>query len=240
MPVPDNDTVVGELLALLATVSVAERAPPLAGLNATLTVHDALTAMVEQLFVCVNSVLLTDTPDTVADAVPVLVIVTACVLVVLPTTVLANARLVGLALRIGPGATPVPERLTFVSAPPTVTPRVPLWLPAVVGANVTLKEQDAPAATLDPQLFVCAYWPLMLALTLCAEVPLLDTVTVCGLLVVLVAWDPKDRDVGVTDTLFSAWYGGHTGVGHDPPQDRALIHAPLPPLSTMVKLLEQV
>jgi hypothetical protein len=204
---PDRLTEVGELLALLVTVNVPVRDPAADGLNATATVQEAFTAMdVHALLVIGNSVLLLEvTAETVATDVPVFVNVTVCEAVWLPATVLAYDKLVGLALTIGPGATPVPDRPTFVTAPPTVTASVPLWLPPVVGENVTLNAQEAPAATLDPQLFVCAYWPLMLALTVCAVVPLLDTVTVWAELVVFVVCDPKDSEVGVTETLFSAW-----------------------------------
>jgi hypothetical protein len=137
IPEPDNDTVTGPLFALLDTVNVPARDPPAVGLNATFTVHEAPTAKVPQLLLCVKSPV-TDTPDTVADVVPLLLIVTACEAVEDPTTVLAKDKLAGFAFRIGPGATPEPVRLTLVVAPPTVTASVPLCVPAVVGENVTL------------------------------------------------------------------------------------------------------
>jgi hypothetical protein len=56
-----------------------------------------------------------------------------------------------------------------------------------------------------PQFVVSAYWPEIAAETDCEPVPLFETVTVCALLVVPVACEPKDNDVGVTVTLFSAW-----------------------------------
>lgn len=37
----------------------------------------------------------------------------------------------------------------------SVTDRVPLALPVTVGAKLTLMVHELPAATLDPQLFVC-------------------------------------------------------------------------------------
>src|ERR1051326_102183 len=113
MPEPASETVVGLLLALLVTVSVPVRAPPADGWNVTLTVQDAPTAMLVQLLVWLKSPV-TDAPETVAELVPVLVTVTACAAVVVPTTVAANVRLAGLAPSTGPGAVPVPVRLTVL------------------------------------------------------------------------------------------------------------------------------
>ena len=63
-------------------------------------------------------------------------------------------RLPGFGVRIGPGATPVPESGTVLVTPAALTVRFPARLPAVVGLKVTLTVHEAPAAMLVPQLLV--------------------------------------------------------------------------------------
>src|SRR5229473_7342641 len=87
--------------------------------------------------------------------------------------------------------TPVPVRLTvarpFVALLEIV--REPVRVPAVVGVNVTLKVQLAPAARLVPQLFVCAKSPLTaIELIDAGAFPVLCTVTACAALVVPTFW----------------------------------------------------
>jgi hypothetical protein len=66
----------------------------------------------------------------------------------LPALTLPNVRLWGLADRVKEAATPVPDRVTVVGefAALLVMVTVPLRLPAVVGANSTLKVVLFPAA----------------------------------------------------------------------------------------------
>ncbi len=153
IPLPDREIEVGLLLALLVKVTPPARAPDAVGRKVTVTVQDAPTARVVQLFVWLKSPE-ADTPDTVADAVPELVTVTALVAEELPTRVSAKARLLGFGLRIGPAATPVPESETVLVTPAAVTVRLPFRPPAAVGLKVTLTVQEAPAAMLLPQLLV--------------------------------------------------------------------------------------
>ena len=58
--------------------------------------------------------------------------------------------------------TPVPVRETDCGLPLalSVIVREPVRVPVVVGANVALMEQLAPALTLPPQVLVSVYWPL--------------------------------------------------------------------------------
>jgi hypothetical protein len=200
IPEPDNDTVTGPLFALLATVTVPARDPPAVGLNATFTVQDAPTASDAQLLLCVKSPV-TDTPDTVADVVPLLLIVTACEAVELPTTVLAKDKLAGFAFRIGPGATPVPVRLTVLVVPPALTVRVPVRLPAALGLKVTLTEQEPFAGMLVPQVLVWLKSPVAaIEDTAAAEFCGFETVTVCAAEVEPVATPPKFSDPGLAET----------------------------------------
>src|SRR6185437_12351551 len=69
MPEPVSPTVTGLLLALLFTVSVPVRVPPVVGANLTDTVQVPPTATMVQLLVWLKSPV-TETPETVAAAVP--------------------------------------------------------------------------------------------------------------------------------------------------------------------------
>src|SRR2546430_14206055 len=108
IPLPDKETVVGLLLALLVRVSVPVRAPDAVGVKVTVTVQDAPTARVVQLLLCRKSPVVA-TPDTVAEVVPVLVTVTVRAAAEAPTTVPGKGSALGSEVRIGPGATPVPD-----------------------------------------------------------------------------------------------------------------------------------
>jgi hypothetical protein len=64
-------------------------------------------------------------------------------------------------LEVTPNVTPVPLSATVCGDPVALSVMfsVPVRPPAPVGANVTEIVQFAPAATLVPQLFVCAKSP---------------------------------------------------------------------------------
>src|SRR5215813_5079053 len=109
-PVPPSVTDCVPLGSLSVKVSVAERAPAAAGENVTLTVQLALTPSVFGL----SGQLLFDekspplappiaTPVIVSGAVPVLVSVTVCAGLVVPTFWLANVRPLGVSVAVGPG-----------------------------------------------------------------------------------------------------------------------------------------
>src|SRR5271157_1454017 len=104
-----------------------------------------------------------------SGAVPLLVSVTACAELVVLTSWLLKDRLVG--DRVTPGAVPVPERATVCGLPEAVSVmvRVPFRVPDAVGVKVTLMAQLAPAATLAPQLLVCANSLLMEMLVIPSE-----------------------------------------------------------------------
>ena len=86
---------------------------------------------------------------------------------------------------------PVPVRLIVCGLPAalSVIAREAVREPVAEGVKVTLIVQLAPAATLVPQVFVCAKSPLLVPVTamlvmLSAAVPLFVSVTVCAALVV--------------------------------------------------------
>ena len=87
-------------------------------------------------------------------AVPVVLRVTVCAVLVTPTDWLPKARLVG--ERLTTPAVPVPERLTDCGLPLALSVMVTeaVRLPLAVGVKVTLIVQLAPAATELPQVLV--------------------------------------------------------------------------------------
>ena len=92
-------------------------------------------------------------------AVPLLVSVTACAALVVPTTWLPKLRLVVERVAAGPVVVaPVPLRLTVCGLPAalSVIERVPERVPVAVGVKVTLMVQLAAAATEAPQVLVWA------------------------------------------------------------------------------------
>ena len=91
-------------------------------------------------------------------AVPVLLSVTCCEALVVPTPWAPKVRLVGLRLTTGPVPVPLPVRLTVWGLLPalSIMVRVPVRVPVTVGVKVTLMVQLPPAATDVPQVL---FWP---------------------------------------------------------------------------------
>ena len=89
-------------------------------------------------------------------ALPVLVSVTPCVVLV-PKATLPKLREAGLAESCCTPVTPRPLRPTDWGLPValSLTEIVPVCVPEAVGVNVTLSKQFAPAASCVPQLLVC-------------------------------------------------------------------------------------
>jgi hypothetical protein len=233
MPLPVSAITVGLLLAVLVMVTAPVRVPEVAGRNVTVTVQEAPTATVEQLLVWAKSPV-AETPETVAEVVPELDTVTVWAADELPTIVPANVRLLGFALRIGPGATPVPDSGTVLVIPDVVTVRLPVREPDAVGVKVTLTVHEDPAAMLPPQLLVWLKSPeVLIAVTGAAAVPLLVTVTACGALDVPVATEPKPTAVGLIEISepLSGRYGGNVGVGIEQPVAPKMPELPPPSVS---------
>ena len=85
------------------------------------------------------------------------------------------------------GDVPVPVREAVCGLPLalSVTEIVPLVLPVIVGAKLTLMVHELPAATLVPQLFVCVKPALVASPEIVsAAVPPLVSVSGCDGLVV--------------------------------------------------------
>ena len=159
LPVPVNDTVCGEPLALSVIVRVPVRVPPEVGVKVTAIAQFAPAAtLVPQVLVSAKS------PVAAMDVrlkapVPLLVSVTDCAVLVEPVFCEAKVRLVGASVTAGAvttGAVPVPLRETDCGEPAalSIAIRVPRLVPTALGVNVTEIVQWAPAATLEPQVFV--------------------------------------------------------------------------------------
>src|ERR1700727_2611510 len=114
VPVPVSGTVSDGLVALLATVRLADAPPAVVGVNVTLTVHEPPAAIdVPQVLVCANGAPAL-IEEMLAAALPVLVTVTFWAAVVEPTASLPNATEVGEAVRVALPLlvpVPVPDRL---------------------------------------------------------------------------------------------------------------------------------
>ena len=94
---------------------------------------------------------------SVSAAVPVLVSVTVCAALVVPTVWLANVRLVEDKLTTGIAtAVPVSETACGLEAALSVSVIAPVSVPAAVGLKVTEIVQLAFTARLVPQVLVCA------------------------------------------------------------------------------------
>ena len=84
------------------------------------------------------------------------------------------------------GGTPVPAKLTNCGLPVALSPMLTVAErePVAVGVNVTPIEQFPPAATLDPQLFVCRKSlglapPTEIPVMLSAALPELVSIKLC-------------------------------------------------------------
>src|ERR1035441_2664132 len=191
-------------------VTDAPRLPAAVGVNVTemLQLPPAAT-LAPQVLVCAKSpglVPATATLVIVRGAEPVLLSVTDWAALVVPTFWLANVRLPEVSDTIGT-ATPVPERVTVWGDPAALSVMVTdaLRLPAAVGVNVTEMLQLPPAATLAPQVLVCAKSPGLVPVTprlliRRVAVPVLLSVTDWAALVVPRFWLANVRLPAVSDT----------------------------------------
>ncbi len=148
------------------SVTAPVRVPVAAGVKFTLIVQLAPAATVPaQLPSPANakSPLITKLPLNVSVELPVLVSVTNCTALVVPTVWLANASEAGERLTTGPVdvEAPVPVRVAVCGLPValSVTATAAVRIPEAAGVNVTLIVQLAPAATDVPQVLLSAKSP---------------------------------------------------------------------------------
>src|ERR1017187_10410675 len=210
-PVPERVTVWGDPAALSVMVTDALRIPAAVGVKVTemLQLPPAAT-LAPQVLVCAKwPALVPVTPRLLIRrvAVPMLLSVTDWAALVVPTFWLAKVRLPAVSDTIG-APTPVPERVTVWGDPAALSvmvtdaPRIP----AAVGVKVTEMLQLPPAATLAPQVLVCAKSPRLVPVTARllirrVAVPVLLSVTDWAALVVPTFWLAKVRLPAVRDTI---------------------------------------
>lgn len=151
-PEPLNVTGVKAFVALLVTDSDPAAEPEAVGVNATLTGRLELglivAGRVTPLYANGPD---TEIPVTVTLAEPlVLVRVTVCLLLVVPTVSLAKLTVAGLIVSCPAWGAPVPLRATAVGevAALLTNERLPVTLPDAVGAKLTVMAPDPPAAML--------------------------------------------------------------------------------------------
>ena len=139
-------------------VTEALLVPAAVGLKVTLIMQLAPIAKLEpHVLVCEKSPKFapaTAMPVNVSVLFPLLLSVTVCMLLAVPTSWLPNVSCVG--DRPTEGPVPVPERATPCGLPVALSVIVTdaFLAPRAAGVNVTLIVQLAPAAKLVPQLFV--------------------------------------------------------------------------------------
>jgi hypothetical protein len=92
------------------------------------------------------------------------------------------------------GAVPVPLREAVCGLPAalSVNVTVPVALPEMVGARVTLIMQFAPAASVEPQLLVCAKFALA-AILVMVSVAVPELVSVMGRGSLVVPWTSSPK-----------------------------------------------
>jgi hypothetical protein len=155
-PVPDSVTFCGLPAALSLTLSAAVRVPVIVGWKVILIVQLApATSELPQVCVCPKSPALVPViamPVMLKVVVPTFVSVTVMAALVVPTVTDPKFKLVGKSFAV----VPIPLRLTFCGLPAalSLTLSAALRVPVVVGLNVILIEQLAPAASELPQVWV--------------------------------------------------------------------------------------
>src|SRR6266581_5927541 len=155
MPVPPRATVCGLSVALSVKIRLALRAPVVPGVTVMVIVQELPAARVlvlaGQVLVCAKSAAFVPVSAMLLmlkDVVPLLVSVTVCAVLSIPTFWLPKFTLVGFRLTAGAAITPVPLRATAWGLPAALSVKVRLALraPVAPGVKVRLIVQELPAA----------------------------------------------------------------------------------------------
>jgi hypothetical protein len=239
-PVPLNATVLGELAALVTTLSVAEAAPATVGTKwVVMTQLAAAAKLVPQVCEAVKAGLLNVMALRLKTALPALVKVTVCAGLVRPVV---TAPKLCVALdndttgAVTTGAAPVPLNATVLGELAALVTKLNVAeaAPAVVGTKWVVMTQLAAAAKLVPQVCEAVKAGLLnvMALRLRAALPVLVKVRVCAGLVVPVVITPKVCAALDNDTMGAVT----TGATPVPLSTMVLV----PALVTMLRLAEDV
>jgi hypothetical protein len=148
VPVPVNDSAVGEFVALLAKVRLADADPMAQGVNVTVNPSDWPAEIVAGSVIpeSTNSLLLLLADDTVTGALVALRLPLNGELD--PTATLPKAKVAG-ETESWPGVVAVPESAMFSGEfdASDTRDRLPLKVPALVGANLTVNVTLPPAVS---------------------------------------------------------------------------------------------
>jgi hypothetical protein len=191
--VPARDTVCGLLGALSVIFKVAARGPAEVGANVRLIVQLLFAANEDPQLLDLMPKSPGFAPTTatllmVSWTLPVLLKVTDCAVLLVPTAWLPKFRLDGETPPTVP--VPVPAKVTDCVLPATplllsVIVRVPLTAPMAVGEKDTLIVQEPPVATLPPQVLVSLKLAVVEMIEIVSVVlPVFLRVTGCDTLVV--------------------------------------------------------
>lgn len=147
------------LPALSLMVTVPLRVPVAVGVKVTVSEQLAPAAKVPlvlpaamQVLLCAKSVTVLAMPEIFKVALPLLLSVTLCDTLVVPTAWEAKFRLAGERLATGPIPVPVTRIICGLPPPLSFTFSVELTVPAFIGANPMLMVQLAPAVTVPDLL----------------------------------------------------------------------------------------
>jgi hypothetical protein len=157
---PVSEHVCGEPGALSLTESVAVSVPAAVGSRVIEMVHEApATSVPPQLLVTAKDALLVPVRlmlVMVSAALPVLVSVAVCAVLLVPVSMEPKSSLAGVSVAAGAaGAVPVPVSVLVCGEPLALseTLRVAVAEPTVAGAKVTEMVQEELAASDAPQVF---------------------------------------------------------------------------------------
>ena len=149
-PVPERETVVGELVALLVMETLPETLPAAVGANAIEKEVDWPAARVtgSERPLTVKPLPVTLSCDRETLPLPVFVRVTLCVALVVPVLTLPKLSEVGEAESCNTCATPVPDKDTARDGVGELLTKVsvPEDAPTAVGAKLTVKDDEPPGA----------------------------------------------------------------------------------------------
>jgi hypothetical protein len=189
---------------LSVTVRVPKILPTAVGVNVTLMLQVAPTAILAPQVVVTPKLVEATIPVTNSEALPKFVRVTVCAALVLWSGSVGKVKLSGESDARG-AEIPVPDSGTVCGLLGALSVKVtePTAAPLVVGVNVTLKVHTPPTAKDTPQVLAeTANGPLaVIEVKASANVPLFEIVTVCGRLAVFNACEPKLKMVGDSPTM---------------------------------------